>query len=306
MKIINELVESLSDNEVPLSSVLLRTKILAHRLGEATLKKWLANEMNGYTNAADIPDYRNISGIILVNATDGFTTRWSNQPVPLGHLDRDLSESLTRRKMAQSVAFIEGTSETDEDSLMMHLPQDICPFLSKGLGKGIFVESAHLSITRVQFVAILNKIRSRLLDFILEMSDQFQTEDISSETNGISKQEIIKNIFNNALLGDNATIIIGDHNSQQVNNVKLQNDFEQLKKTLKNAQVSDDDIHHLEGAIENDKGKLDHDKQVYGPNVKEWLKKMYGKAIDASWQIEIGVAGSLLATALNSFYGWFP
>jgi hypothetical protein len=42
----------------------------------------------------------------------------------------------------------------------------------------------------------------------------------------------------------------------------------------------------------------------FGPRVREWIKKMISKAVDASWQIELGVAGNLLTDALKAYYGW--
>jgi hypothetical protein len=31
---------------------------------------------------------------------------------------------------------------------------------------------------------------------------------------------------------------------------------------------------------------------------------MLDKAVDASWQIELGIAGNLLTDALKKYYGW--
>jgi len=31
---------------------------------------------------------------------------------------------------------------------------------------------------------------------------------------------------------------------------------------------------------------------------------MLGKAVDATWQIELGIAGGLLTTVIQKYYGW--
>jgi hypothetical protein len=67
--------------------------------------------------------------------------------------------------------------------------------------------------------------------------------------------------------------------------------------------VSLDDILVLKQAIELDDNFPVQNKNEFGPEVKLWMQSMMSKAIEASWQIELGVAGSLLATALNNFYG---
>ena len=34
------------------------------------------------------------------------------------------------------------------------------------------------------------------------------------------------------------------------------------------------------------------------------MKKLLGKAVDATWQVQNGAAGSFLAMAIGSFYGF--
>ena len=40
-----------------------------------------------------------------------------------------------------------------------------------------------------------------------------------------------------------------------------------------------------------------------GENTTNWIQKMVGKSIDGSWQIGLGAAGELLATAIGKYYG---
>ena len=110
--------------------------------------------------------------------------------------------------------------------------------------------------------------------------------------------------FSNAKIGDNATIVIGDNNRQVFNNMNIMGDFEILSETLRNHSVSDEDISSLKNAIDEDEPSI-NSKGVFGPSVNVWLKEMLSKAVDNSWKIELGIASSLLATALNKYYGLF-
>jgi adenine-specific DNA-methyltransferase len=58
----------------------------------------------------------------------------------------------------------------------------------------------------------------------------------------------------------------------------------------------------LQTAIDEDKGSVNAEKKSFGPAVKGWMSKMLAKVIDASWQIELGVAGGLLSEALKAYY----
>ncbi len=114
-----------------------------------------------------------------------------------------------------------------------------------------------------------------------------------------------ENLFNSAIFGDNTTILVGSSNTQTVSNVNIKGDFSALEKTLKNNGVPDSDITSLKDAIDHDSSIINDDSKEFWPAVKSWLQTMSSKAVETSWNIELGIASSLLATALNGFYGWF-
>ena len=58
----------------------------------------------------------------------------------------------------------------------------------------------------------------------------------------------------------------------------------------------------LKTAVASDEGKVDVVNKSFGPAVKVWITKMMQKAVEASWQIELGVAGGLLTEALKAYY----
>ena len=139
----------------------------------------------------------------------------------------------------------------------------------------------------------------------MELKDQFPSELNEEEVQ--ERIDIIDagDIFNNAIFGDNTTILLGNNNKQTVSNINLKGDFEFLSNTLESNGVSKTDIAALKKAIEEDSSVINPDVKEYGPAVKSWLQVMLSKAVEASWNIELGVASSLLAMALNSYYGWF-
>jgi len=147
------------------------------------------------------------------------------------------------------------------------------------------------------------QVRSRLLDFVLELSSEFSDLESDKDVKEAAGKFDASNLFNNAIFGDNVTILLGTENTQKVTNSIVKNDFESLAKTLKDKGVPDDDIASLKDAIDNDLDFPVAEKDKFGPSVKLWMQSMLSKAIDTSWQIELGVAGSLIATALNNYYG---
>ncbi len=305
MKLIDQIIEILSDESPNLENALIKTKVLLHKLGQKNLITWVNNELNGYYEDNEIPRYRKLVTRIVVTATDGFTTRWKKIYAPINHLDDELRESLGNQNYNQSISSIEYLIQTESDTVILPLPTELCPLIAQGLGDGIYVETAAKEIAKSQLIQIRTHIRSKLMDFLLELSEKIPNGLTDEKAKEVSNQVGVENLFNNTVFGSNTTIVIGNDNIQEIHNKKIKNDLSYLFDTLKKNNVSDEDIEHLNSAIKLDENSIEHTKKQYGKNVKSWVKTMMNKAVDTSWQIELGVASSTLASALNAYYGWF-
>ena len=109
-------------------------------------------------------------------------------------------------------------------------------------------------------------------------------------------------LFQDTVIGDNATFIIGDNNRTSIKNTVKRGDFESLALALRSRGVEDSDIEKLRVAVEEDAELGTVEKGVFGPRVTDWMSSMWRKAVETSWNIEVGVASSALYDALKSFY----
>lgn len=64
--------------------------------------------------------------------------------------------------------------------------------------------------------------------------------------------------------------------------------------------MTDEDINELLSVVDENIPSV---PEQYDSSVKTWITKMLGKAVDGSWQVGIGAAGSILADALAVHYG---
>ncbi len=305
MKLINEIIEILSSNDGKLSDALIKTKVLLHTIGHKELVPWVNSELNGYPDIEALPEYRILPSQVLVNASNGAYSATS-QHIPLAHLEEKHRKMLETARMDQSLAVLEKFAEDDSGSLQSHIPMEQYGLLGKGLGNHYQIENAWSEVSNTSVLQMLIQVRSRLLDFVLELNDQFPSEmnedDVKQQIGNIDAGKL----FNSAIFGDNTTILVGSGNTQSVSNINLKGNFDALSKSLECNGVSKLDINALKSAIEDDSSVIiNSEKKEYGPAVQSWLQTMLSKAVDASWNIELGIAGSLLATALNNFYGWF-
>jgi hypothetical protein len=108
-------------------------------------------------------------------------------------------------------------------------------------------------------------------------------------------------MFHGAVLGDNVTIMVGHNGQQHVHNTNVKNDAAALAAELRRNGVGEDDIEALNSAIAQDQAPASAEQ--YGPAVQGWMSRMFGKALDGSWNIGVSVAGTLLASVLQKYYG---
>jgi hypothetical protein len=119
-----------------------------------------------------------------------------------------------------------------------------------------------------------------------------------------SKEIGVSDLFHNTVFGDNATIIIGDSNSQKIRNTVIKNDLASLQQLLREKGLSENDVSDLAEAIQADEDSSEISKESFGKNVSLWIGKMVSKAATTAWDIKVGAAGSLLAKAIGKFYGF--
>lgn len=303
MKLINEIIDILSAEKPNLTNAFIKTKVLLYKLNQKELVTWVNNELNGYQNIEELPPYRVLSSQVLVNASN-MAYQANSHPIPLSHLDSELRGELESSKLMHSLAVLEEFAKSDSQFLERPLQMEWIPILNKGLSNNYRIQKAWCEIPISGVFQILTEVRSRLLDFLLELSNEFGDDMTDEEVKHKASEVDPASMFNNAIFGDNTTILVGKQNTQHVVNSKVANNFSVLEKELQRHGISEDDIHQLRAAIESDKGRIDIDNKEYGPEVKSWFKRMIGKAVDGAWQINLGVAGNVISELLNKYYGW--
>ena len=303
LKILDEIIDSLSSQNASLTDALLKTKVLLHKIGHKELVEWVNHELNGYPHDGEIPEYRILPAQVLANMAN-MAYQVNSHPIPLGHLECEQREFLETAKMYKSLAVLEKLVEKNASYLQVPIPMEFNGVLGYGLDNGFMIQRAWRSIGQAYVAQVFVQVRSRLLDFVLGLKDQLgddmSDQEIKQKTNSFDASSL----FNNAIFGNNTTIVVGSHNTQEVTNLSIKGDFNALAEHLRHHGVDEPNIANLEEAIKRDAAASEIEQKKFGPSVRAWLQKMLSKAVDSSWNIELGVASSLLATALQNYYGW--
>lgn len=303
MKLLADLIAELSTPQPSLIDALVKTKVLLHRLGRKDLVEWVNHEINGYPDDALLPSYRIVPAHVKGNVTNNAYT-YNDHPLPTMHLTLEQRKRLEELDMRDSIAVLEGLAKHDKQGLQRPLPLEYAAFFNKALSGGYRVQQAWCDIGIGRFAQITTQVRSKLLDFLLDLNEKVGADMTEEEVKRVAQSPETGSMFSNAIFGDNVTILVGNNSRQHIHIEIGKGDFTALADFLKSNKVSEPDISALKVALDADTTTPEVAAKRLGPRVKEWLSSMLSKAVDTAWQIEIGVAGGLLTSALQKYYGW--
>ena len=116
------------------------------------------------------------------------------------------------------------------------------------------------------------------------------------------KNRVINQIMNTTInsAGDGVIINTGSQSKITANISIKKGDKGRLKERLEAHLVSRQDVDELLAFIDAEPAK---GVDIYGSQVMMWMSKMISKAIDGSWQVGIGAAGSIVSDAIAEYHG---
>lgn len=296
MMLLDDIVDLLSNGSGSLSDALLKTKVLMHTLGEKELKEWVKHELEGYPPEVDVPTYRLLPARLMANLSNS-AYRHQNSVIPLNCFPKDLQKTITEHHIRDSVRVLEQHATQPQGSLIMPVGASFGESLRGTVVHPSYtVENIWTQIEVTQIISLLVEVRSKLLDFVLEIRSK--VGDVKeSGVKEAAKGFDAPGMFHSIVTGDNTTIVVGNKNVTHIKNTVKKNDFESLAAVLRENGVVEGDIVELKTAIADDVGKQDVANKHPGPKVRHWMSEMLGKAVETAWVIEVGVAGGLLTNA---------
>lgn len=306
MKLVNDIINELIDTEKTISSPLLKTKVLASRLQNEILLNWVSNELKGYDRSDELPDYRKFKGNIVGTFIVG-NQQYNGQPVPIIGLDQEFQDDLTDMDFFDSISSLEKLKREDGRGKLEHtFPAEITGLIEENWRK---MGNPYLQLVNCKkWVAgnavegILACVRNNLLDFMLKIDSEFGNITEIEELK--TKREEIATIMNQTIVntsGDGIIVNTGEKAKISANINITKRSKDELSRRLQEGGVKEEDIAELVEIIDEEEPNFVN--KTFGQKVNTWTQKMLGKALDGSWNIGIGAAGSLIAEAVKAYYG---
>lgn len=305
MELIGDIINSLVDEKSSLKSALLKTKVLAKRINNAELSNWINNEINGYSNREELPKYRlNIPNQLIGTYING-NAKLTNQQLPTTGLPTFFEENLLQSNFLQSVTNLEELVQNEASELSSPLNAELISMIEQNMIKMgnpyLQLVSARKAISKSILSEILTNVRSKLLDFMLEIENQFGTE--TQISNLKENTDKVTNIMNNTIINNGHGNVINTGNDVEINNetVITKGNKELLNQKLEEHGVSQEDRTELLEIIDEEAPNIEN--QTFGKKVNDWTKKLVGKAVDGTWTIGLATAGGMLVEVLKGYYG---
>jgi len=211
--LLDEIIAALGGENSSLTDALLKTKILLHQINKKELVQWVNNELNGYPDGADLPPYRILPSQVLANLSN-VAWRAESQPLPIQHLGDEYIDTLIHARFRQSLAIIEQNA-SGKGTFIRRIPMEANHLFDKGLANDFRTENVWCETSRMDILNILVQVRSRLLDFSLELKDSIGEPATEAELRDKSTSVDTQSMFNHAIFGSgsNTTILIGHGSS---------------------------------------------------------------------------------------------
>ena len=292
MTLVHDLQRKALDQNIPVSNLLRIAYTIAIKLSLKDFEKWLDNELNGYKNADDLPDYRFVTGFMrYYNPYHGW------QDVMVG--DKKLARLLEHLPIVDKLSEVEELAKSAEEIYRQLPPEMAISFARKNYGM-----KALIFFGKQQLHGIVDRVRTKILDWSLVL----EQKGILGEKMNFNENERsnAKNIMTNYFIGNIANVPIQQGNDNTINIEQYKNELDTAKflveeiKKLMNDMPQDENKETLQADIET------IESQLKSPTPKmSIIKELFKSARNV---IE-GTLGSLtasypyIANAFNELFG---
>ncbi|MEW6994780.1 hypothetical protein AADZ84_11000 [Colwelliaceae bacterium MEBiC 14330] len=289
MSLLREIQDSAVDANESIGTLLRKCKILAARLGSSEFKSWVDSELNGYADVKDMPEYRIMSVSCKGHFSGGFGAAINNAEIPSNCIPKEYRENLYTTYMMQPISSLESLiNDSDGGTVQEPWPANVTAHFGTKMYQGYNCMQAWKVIPVNALVGVLDVIRNRILNFVLEIeSEDPEAGDAPLNSKPVAEDKV-QQIFHMHISGNVQNIATGSTNVKQH---AINNEHNEVLNELLHALVQVNDSKEskdeIVGAVEEMRDtqgsvgfKENYNKfmsvlsdhfQVYGPVVAPFL-----------------------------------
>lgn len=307
MSLLNEIHLSILDESVDVGNILLKLRFLANRLKSGNLDEWVKNEIEGYPEEVQIPNYRIAQVIYTGTFVDNYK-QLSDTPIPNALIKKFSGNEWVSYKIRDSLPLIDSMLDrydSNEGSFEVANASDLILILQDKIYPDMSIVSIRCKIDSIAFTRVQTAVRIKVQDLVLRLEEEFPEVSgitIGSSSGAISgnKQEDVNQLVQKTIYGDITNIYnTGDGSAVSVNVVK--GDQQVLIDALEDAGLPSEKAKELATIIEKENPQ-DKDNPI-GEKAQKWLKNHLKDGVMGIGRIGKSVLETAIYEAIKQFYG---
>jgi len=210
----SKIIRDLANDDSDVVKALKRLKVLMKGLGDTKINSWINNELAGYQDINDLPEYRitqgNLYGTFIVG-TRYNGMQYTDCPLPISPENDSIRDIILSARTTDSISSILHIINSNKIP-GVPIPPEYYPLLQKGTGITVLI-SATTRVDITFFQDIVARVESILIDILCALENEFgvlDSLDIEFPENPEEKNTIIQQLTQ-YIYFDNS-ITIGDNN----------------------------------------------------------------------------------------------
>jgi AbiTii len=201
MGLLQDIQHAATSSDRPLTDVLRMAKILAAKLDNSLLQEWADQELNGYAKDALLPPYRAPRTVPVCGDFTGVSHQARNVPISLIQLEaeyrEDAAKGLFRVSFTRPIATYEDLLRHEAVEFREMWEHDVVLLIQPRVFEGMQCIAAWRVLSRDMLVDIVDGVRNRLLDLVLELERQVAgAGEVPSSSLPASKEQLNRLIQN--------------------------------------------------------------------------------------------------------------
>lgn len=227
MSYLGALIDDAAGSAVPLTELLRKVRVLAHRAKAPELDAWAKQELEGYDGRDALPPYRGPLAAAVFGDFTGYAGSYQRKvPLALSHLPKELRHaSLFQNFVVQGVSEIENVIREVEAAGLTEVnvgwSQENVVILNQLIESGKltlvpmhYIEKIYATLSLWTLSGVLDTVRTRLLELLMEL-ETMSPEPSSGQDPALPPPSTVQNLFHTvvyeggtAAVGVNAQAIV--------------------------------------------------------------------------------------------------
>jgi len=302
--LLDDIIDLATDNKQPITVLLRKCLILASQLKNERLKVWANKELNGYDADDSLPPYRVLTTLARGNFSGYGGRQLRGWQIPAAVLEEEHRKWALETSLIHPVSTYEELSTGDGDIQSPWNPDLVLYYQQRIPLQGYALISAWQEIPKGGIVALLDTIRTRVLNMALEIKSEVGETDadlkkITPQDAKRVDQTVVNNIYggNVYVSGGNSTMTATTVQQQQQNVVA--GDWEHLERVLKDAGITSPELKELSAAVKSDGNQ----NLKENGSVMKWIKATAPKVLAGGVKMGAEVGKAVLTEMLMQYYG---